>query len=67
MDKMVKAQDVRVGDRLYDNRQWNWLHRWPMVTNIEQIAAGRVAFNTTGRLFVEKAEHPLLVKRALTT
>lgn len=58
-EQLIKAKDVQVGDWRYDNRT----RTWPVVERIEPIAAGRLAFNTTGSLFVDRPEDLVLVRR----
>jgi hypothetical protein len=61
-DQLVRAEHVRVGDRLYDHRHADWIQRWPAVVRIEPISAGRLSITTTNRLFVATPTELLLRK-----
>lgn len=50
--RLMMASALMQTHCIYDNRPSNWLDRWPQVTKVEYISAGRMAIQTTGRLFV---------------
>lgn len=61
-EKLVRADRVRPGDRVYDNRHPNWLLRWPTVIDVYAAAGERVGIATTGRFFAPVRSEPLLTK-----
>lgn len=56
---LIRAEEVRVGDWLYDNST----RQWPEVKTITKISAGRLSFLTTGRFFVEFVTDLVLVRK----